>query len=313
MKKNLLLFLSMLLILSMFMSMFYKAVFGKDDNALGSQNSQSVQQDLKINISTEPSTLHPGLASDTTSESVLLQSFEGLSRVNLWGETVNAAAEVVKISDDLKTYTFTLRDAKWTNGAPVIAKDFEYAWKWILDPSNQSDNADQLYFIEGAKSYHEGTGRINEVGVKALDDKRLEVKLVKPTSNFLELTASSPFFPINSKIAENNLDWAQEEGENYTSNGPFKLTEWSHGEKIVLKKNKNYWDSNIVKLKTITMLMVNDPKTELSMFEKGELDWASSLTGNLQADVILDLVNEDLKDVAVSKQGHVQFKWAYFE
>ena len=290
MKKRSLLFLSMILILSVFLA----ACGGKGDNAGSSKDGEKeAKQDLRLNINTEPPTLHPGLAEDSTSGSVLRQVFEGLSRINLEGEAELAAAEDVKISEDQKTYTFTLRDAKWSNGDLVTAKDFEYAWKWALDPANNSAYAYQLYYLEGGQAFNEGTGTADAVGVKAIDDKTLEVKLVNPTPFFLELTAFYTYLPINSKIAEANPDWANDAGENYTTNGPFKLTEWSHSEKIVLEKNADYWDADTVKLNTITMIMVNDPNTELSMFDSGELDWAGMPTGNLPQDALQTLKDAD--------------------
>ena len=225
MKKKSLLFISMMLILSIFLA----ACGGGNDT--GKKDGENVAQDLRININTEPPTLHPGLAEDSTSGTVLRQVFEGLSRINLEGKAELAAAEDVKISDDQKTYTFTLRDATWSNGDPVTAKDFEYAWKWALDPANASAYSYQLYYLEGGQAFNEGTGSADAVGVKALDEKTLEVKLVNPTPFFLELTAFYTYLPINSKIAEANPDWANDAGENYTTNGPFKLTEWSHSDK----------------------------------------------------------------------------------
>ena len=290
MKKNVLLAFSILLIFSMFMSMLYVAISGKNKSGVveeiieNTNVSKNEEQILQTNIVSEPQTLHPGLATDSTSGSVLLQTFEGLSRIDLWNQRVNGVAKAIQISEDQKTYTFTLRDAKWTNGDPVIAKDFEYAWKYVLNPVNQSGNAYQLYYIEGAREYNEGTGNANEVGVKALDDKTLEVKLNKPTPNFLDLTASYTYFPINSKIAREYPDWANEASEHYTSNGPFEMTEWNHGENIVLKKNNNYWDANIVKLKSIIMLMINNPNKNLSMLEKGEIDWTGVTSGQLLLD-----------------------------
>ena len=115
----------------------------------------------------------------------------------------------MKISDDQKTYTFTLRDAKWSNGDPVTAKDFEYAWKWALDPKNESQYAYQLYYVKGAQAVNEGKGSADDVGVKAIDEKTLEVKLENPTPYFLELTAFYTYFPVNSKIAEENPNWAK--------------------------------------------------------------------------------------------------------
>ncbi|WP_338449047.1 peptide ABC transporter substrate-binding protein [Niallia oryzisoli] len=289
MKKRTLLFLSMLLVLSMFLA---ACGGGKDEAGSSKDGAKKAAQDLRININTEPPTLNPGLAEDSTSGTVLRQVFEGLSRINLDGKAELAAAEDVKISEDQKTYTFTLRDAKWTNGDPVTAKDFEYAWKWALDPANASPYSYQLYYIEGAQAFNEGTGNADAVGVKALDDKTLEVKLTNPTPFFLELTAFYTYLPVNSKIAEANPDWANDAGENYTTNGPFKMTEWSHSDKIVLEKNEDYWDADTVKLKNITMIMVNDPNTELSMFDSGELDWAGMPTGNLPQDALPALKDE---------------------
>ena len=289
MKKNLPLLLSMLLILSMLLSIFVKVVSLRDDSGAlpsGPSEIMSEKQDLRINLRTEPTSLYPGQAKDTASNTVILQMFEGLTRIDLWGQRQNAMAEVIKISDDQKTYTFTLRDAKWSNGDPVIARDFEYSWKWILDPANQSAYANNLYYIEGAESYYNGKGNVEGVGVKALDDKTLQVKLVNPTPHFLELISSLAYLPVNSKIASKNPDWADDANKYYTTNGPFQLSKWTHGEKITLKKNKNYWDANTVKLTTITMHMVNDQDTELSMYEDGKLDWAGMPAGNLPKDII---------------------------
>lgn len=308
-KKNIILILSMLLILSMFLCMAYVALSGKEETVEESASNiktESAEQNLRINISKEPETLHPGLAADSTSASVLLQTFEGLTRINLWGQTTNAAAKVVKISEDQKTYTFTLREAKWSNGDPVIAKDFEYAWKGALNPTNHSASAYQLYYIEGAREYNQGEGSANKVGVKALDDKTLEVKLVNPTPYFLELTASPAYFPINSLIAEENPDWASEI-EHYSTNGPFKMAEWLHNEKIVLKQNENYWDLGPVKLKSITMLMINDPITELAMFEKGELDWAGSPIGHMPIDGVQEFVDVEMIN-SQSVAGHYLYQ-----
>lgn len=245
-------------------------------NVVEEDISENVSQHLKINIGREPMTLHPGLANDSVSESVVLQLFEGLTRTELWGQTVNAAASIVKISDDQKTYTFTIREAKWSNGDPVVAKDFEYAWKWVLDPKNKSANAYQLYYIEGAQEFNEGEGSIENVGVRAVDEKTLEVRLVNPTPNFYNIVSLGAYFPINSKIAEKNPDWANEVSNQYTSNGSFQLSEWSHDNKIVLEKNKSYWDANMVKLEKISMHMVNDPAKELSLYENGDLDLINS-------------------------------------
>ncbi|QED47234.1 peptide ABC transporter substrate-binding protein [Cytobacillus dafuensis] len=294
MKKRLSIFFSMLLVLSMFLA----ACGGKDNADSGEKGGEKdagksdVPQELRVNINTEPPSLHPGLAKDSTSGTVLRQTFEGLTRIEADGKPHEAAAEKIEVSDDQTVYTFTLRDAQWSNGDPVTAKDFEYAWKWALDPNNQSEYAYQLYYIKGGQAANSGEGSLDDVGIKVVDDKTLEVTLENPTPFFLELTAFYTYLPINSKIAEANKDWANDAGENYTSNGPFVMKEWSHSDKIVLEKNEKYWDADTVKLTSIEMVMINDPNTELSMLDNGELDWAGSPTGTLPTDAMQALKDE---------------------
>ncbi|WP_042144076.1 peptide ABC transporter substrate-binding protein [Paucisalibacillus sp. EB02] len=243
-----------------------------------------VEQVLNVNIKSEPPSLHPGLATDTTSGAVLDQVFEGLMRINQEGvvEPAMAAAEP-EVSDDLLTYTFTIRDdATWSNGDQVTAHDFEFAWKWVLDPANaDTDYAYQLYVIKGAQAAKEEGGSLDDVGVKALDDKTLEVTLAQPTPYFLDLTAFYTYYPVNKAVAEANPEWALDAGENYVTNGPFVLDTWEHKNKVVLKKNADYWDADTVKLETINMFMVEDENTALQMYEAGDLDWVGSPTDSV--------------------------------
>lgn len=232
-------------------------------------------QSLNINIKSEPPSLHPGTSTDTTSSAVIDQVFEGLTRLNLDGEPEEAMAESIDVSDDGLTYTFKIReDAVWSNGDPVIAEDFEYAWKWVLDPDNpDTDYAYQLYPIKGAEEAKENGGSLDDVGITVEDEKTLIVELEQPTDYFLELTAFYTYYPLNKNVVEGNDDWALDAGEDYVSNGPFKLVSWEHKDRIVLEKNENYWDSDSVKLETITMHMIKDENTALQMYENGDLDW----------------------------------------
>ena len=130
---------------------------------------------------------------------MLNQTFEGLMRVNQEGEVEEAMAESYDMSDDGLKYTFKIRqDAKWSNGDAVTAKDFEYAWKWVLDPANaETDYAYQLYMIKGAEDAKEKGGSLDDVAITAEDDHTLVVELAQPTAYFLELTAFYTFFPVN--------------------------------------------------------------------------------------------------------------------
>ncbi|WP_429844750.1 peptide ABC transporter substrate-binding protein [Brevibacillus sp. FIR094] len=253
------------------------------------------EQILKLNNFTEPLSLHPGLISDVWSSNVIFQTFEGLTRIDDKGVPQPAMAQEIKASDDLLTYTFTIRNnAKWSNGDPVTAHDFENAWKWVLDSKNGSEYAYQLFYVKNAEAAFAGKAKPEEIGVKATDDKTLVVQLENPTPFFLELTAFYSYFPLNTKVVKENPDWAKEAGPAYTSNGPFKLDKWEHKTKLTLTKNEHYWDADAVKLTKVEMNMINDANTELSMLEGGDLDWAGAPTGNLPLDAMPTLQEKGL-------------------
>lgn len=287
---------SLLLALVFTMSIFLAACGGdSSEEAEGSGGDSggeglAEEQVLDVNIKTEPPTLHPGKASDTTSQAVLMQIFEGLTRMKD-GEPVEAMASDIKISDDLMTYTFTIREgATWSNGDPVVAKDFAYAWKWVLSPdSPDTDFAYQLYPVKNAEKAKKGEIPVDKVGVTAKDKDTLVVELEQPTPYFLQLTAMFTFYPVNHKVVKGKDSWATDATENYVTNGPFTLEKWEHQNQIVLKKNPDYWDAENVHLEKINMYMIEDPTTELNMYKSGKLDWAGSPTGKLPTSAIPSL------------------------
>ncbi|CAM3324834.1 peptide ABC transporter substrate-binding protein [Brevibacillus invocatus] len=240
---------------------------------------------FRINIGSEPSTADPGLSDDTTSSMVVSTLFDGLTRKGTDEKIHNAVAEKIDISEDGLTYTFHLRDSKWSNGDPVTAQDFEYAWKRALDPKFASSYAYQLFHIKNAEAYNTGKATPEDVGVKAIDDKTLEVQLINPTPFFLELTAFSTYFPVNKKVAEANPNWAME-ADTHVGNGPYTLAKWEHKNSITYLKNDHYWDKENVKVDRIEVAMIEDNNTALSMFENGELDWAGAPTISLPTDAI---------------------------
>ncbi|MCA1031064.1 peptide ABC transporter substrate-binding protein [Bacillus timonensis] len=284
--------MSLLLVFSLILAACGAPGADKDDAADKGEGAADKPQELRINITSEPPTLNPGLASDSTSGLIANHVFEGLTRIGQDGKPQEAMAEKIDVSEDGKTYTFTLRDAKWSNGDAVTAQDFEYAWKWVLDPANQADYAYQIYsHVLNAKEAYDGTVSMDEVGIKALDEKTLEVSLKNPTPFFLELTAFYTYFPVNSKIAQENADWAKDAGEAYVSNGPFVLAS-KDSSKLVLEKNENYWDAETVKLTKISIDMIEDANTELKSFQNGELDWAGAPMSALPTDAIPQLRSE---------------------
>lgn len=262
------------------------------------QETKEPEQVLRLNNFTEPLSLHPGLITDVWSSNVIFQTFEGLTRIDKDGVPQPAIAEGIQASDDLLTYTFKIRDnAKWSNGDPVTAQDFESAWKWTLDAKNGSEYAYQLFYVKNAEAAFNSKAKPEEIGVKAQDDKTLVVQLENPTPFFLELTAFYTYFPVNTRVVKDHPDWAKEAGPDYTSNGPFKMTSWEHKTKLVLEKNENYWDAQSVKLTKVEMNMINDANTELSMLENGDLDWAGAPTGNLPLDAMQSLKEKGLLEI----------------
>lgn len=271
----------MLLSLALVMALVLAAcgVDDKDKKSKGSDKAASEdKQVFNMNIHTEPPALHPGQATDNVSGAVLDQVFEGLMRVDQNDKVQPGMAEKYDVSDDKKTYTFHIRkDAKWSNGDPVTAKDFEYAWKWVLNPkSPDTDYAYQLYSIKGAEEAKEKGGSLDDVGVTVKDDNTLVVELNEPTPYFPELTAFYTLYPVNHNVADDEAKWSQNAGEKFVTNGPFTLDKWDHKNKIVLKKNKDYWDADAGKLQTVNFEIIEDENTELQLYKKGDLDWAGS-------------------------------------
>lgn len=265
-----------------------------DDNEESSDTALAEDQTLTVNVKSEPPSLHPGKASDTTSSAVLMQTFEGLTRINQEGEVENAMASKVDVSEDLSTYTFTIRDgATWSNGDPVTAENFAYAWKWVLNPeSPDTPYAYQLYAIKNAAAAKAGDVSLDEVGITVKGEKTLVVELEQPTPYFLQLTAFHTYYPVNQNVVDGVEDWATDVSENYVTNGPFTLESWEHKSEIVLKKNPDYWDAETVNFETINMLMIDDENTALQMYKNGELDWIGSPTDSIPLAAIPSLKQE---------------------
>ncbi len=275
-------FLSLVL-LSALMLVLAACNFGgtkEKDTSSGGQSSSGTTKNedktLNLSITSEPPSLNPQLATDSTSGAIIRAAFEGLTRVDKDGNVQNAMAEDVKVSDDKLTYTFKLREAKWSNGDPVVAGDFAYAWKWALDPKNASEYASILYPIKGAEAFNGGKGSADDLGIKVVDEKTLEVTLENPTPYFLELTAFYTYMPVNEKVVKDNKKWFAEAGDTYVTNGPFTLSDWKHNDSITLKKYADYWDKDNVALSTVNVKMVESETTANRMFKSGDLDYLGS-------------------------------------
>jgi oligopeptide transport system substrate-binding protein len=216
--------------------------------------------------------------------------FEGLYRLNPEGVSEPALAESVDIFADGKTLTFKIRQgATWTNGDPVTAHDFEYAWKRTLAPETAADYAYMLYYLENGEKYNAGEASADEVGVKALDDYTLEVKLISETPYFLDILSHNSYWPVNPKAVEGKPDWATDV-KTLVTNGPFKLTEWVHGGKLVLTKNPDYYDKDKINFDKVTITLVEEDSTVFNLFKTDEIDWIGAQAGSVPTDQVAQVI-----------------------
>ena len=250
---------------------------------------------ITLSTNSEPPTIDPSLSTDTTSGSIIDNVFENLTEITPEQEIVPGAAESWEVSEDGLVYTFKIqKDAKWSNGDPVTAKDFEYAWKRMLNPETVSPRANLYYVIKGAEDYNTGKGKVEDVGVKALDDQTLEVTLHTPVAYFLELINHYAFAPVNQKVVESDETWASEAGENYVTNGPFVLSEWNHNSDYTLTKNDQYWDKDNVQLDQVNVKIIESEATASAEFQSGGIDFLGSPYGAISlesVDVFKDMPN----------------------
>lgn len=256
----------------------------------GSESPSASVKGAVINtyINGEIPTLDPGLAKSTSSSWPLDHMFEGLYFQDKDG-LVPGQAKDVKVSDDGLTYTFTLKDdLKWSNGDPVTAGDFEFAWKRVLDPNFPSEYAYQIAdYVKGATEYN--TAKPSEisadelaklrdaVGVKATDEKTLVVELVNPTPFFNQLVSFYTYYPVNQKVVEADENWANE-AATLVTNGPFTVKEWGKDTKLVVVKNENYYDKDKITATQITWNNITDDNTAWQMYSSGELNVYQSVT-----------------------------------
>ena len=218
--------------------------------------------------------LDPQIISSVEDSDVARALFEGLYNEDQDGNLVPGVALNHDLSEDKTTYTFHLRpEAKWSNGDPVTAQDFVYAWKRLADPATASEYAwyMELMQVVNASEIVAGTKPVDELGIKAIDDHTFEVKLVAPLPYFPKMTTHTSVFPTPQKtIAEFGEKWT--DPANIVGNGAFTLTEHIPGEKIVVTRNPGYWDDAHTVLQTATGLTINDNAIALTRYQAGELD-----------------------------------------
>ncbi|NMM63779.1 peptide ABC transporter substrate-binding protein [Clostridium sp. P21] len=248
---------------------------GSSQQTQGSSEKLDKDQHLVLCLDEEPKTLDPSRSTDTYSGTVITDTQEALTRCldKNGEESIEAAgAESWKTSEDGLTWTFKLRSNKWSDGKEVKAQDYEYSIKRTLDPNTASEYSYLLYPIKGAKEYNKGQGKVEDVGIKALDDKTLEIKLGSPCAYFIKTTYFKVFTPQRKDIVEKSGEKFGSEGDTLVSSGPFIIKNWVHKNKMELEKNPNYWDKDKVKLDKVTFKIIADVQARMNELYNGSLD-----------------------------------------
>ena len=238
---------------------------------------------FRFPLEEEPVTLDPQTATDTASVTVISALFEGLTRLDKDGKVVPGAADWT-VSDDQKTYTFTLRESYWSClhlrgqetpfDTPTIltAHDFVFAWQRAVDPATKSAVAAEFDTIKNARAIRHGKQKVSALGVEATDDKTLVVTLVKADPHFLSRLATTPFMPCNKAFFDYTEGRYGLEKDYLISNGAFWLGAWNHNESLLMYKHNDYHDAEAVAPEAVRYVIgTEDPLTALS---EGGLDAA---------------------------------------
>ena len=226
---------------------------------------------LNFAITTEPPQLNATKATDQQSFFVLGHIMEGLTRYGDGDKSIPGVAEKWKIGD--KEAIFNLRkNAKWSDGKPVTAKDFVYGWRMVVDPKNASEYAFIMYPIKNAEAINTGKAKLETLGVEAVDDYTLKVTFEKPCGYFLGLTAFPSYYPHREDFVKAQGEKYGANAENLMTNGPFKLTKWTHGASLRMEKNANYWNKAKVNLDAIDIPYITpDNNARFNLFKDKKL------------------------------------------
>jgi oligopeptide transport system substrate-binding protein len=228
-------------------------------------------QTLQLALSTEPPNLNSLTSTDSVSFFVLLHTQEGLLSYGDNNELVGGVAESWQMEGT--TARFTLRDnARWSDGKPVTAQDFVFAWRTVLDRATASNYAFILYPIRNAEKVHRGELPASELGVYAEDEHHLRVELEQPTAYFLSLTTFATYYPLREDFYRTLQGRYAADADKLLYNGAFTLSEWTHGASLTLEKNPLYWNAANITLNRIQIPHItNDANTLFNLFQSGEI------------------------------------------
>lgn len=255
--------------------------FTKEEKSTDTKNKDKEPvQEITMSQASDPQIYDPRSMVGLDMRQVAGQMYLSLLRLDQNGELQPGNAENWEINDDQTVYTFNLnKEVQWSDGEPVTAKDYVYAWTTALEPEYASDTADAFYDIKNAKKYNTGEASVEDVGVKAIDDYTLEVTMENQNPLFLESAASVKMAPVRQDIVE-KYDDPQEWSftpETMVVNGPFIMTENEPKQYIVLEKNKNYYKADEIKLDKIKIVFVEEATTALASFKTDAVDICTTI------------------------------------
>ena len=274
---------------------------------------------ITINAGPQPKTIDPSLNTALDGCYYVIHAFEGLTTKDKNGNIVGGVAESWEEFEDGARYIFHLRkNAKWSDGKPVLAEDFVYTWRRVVDPLVGSQYSFQHEPVKNAKDITAGKLPVESLGIKAIDDYTLEVVLEAPTAYFLDLVAFPTFYPVRRDIIEQFGDTWSLNPETYIGNGPFVTSEINQDESIIMVKNTNYWNADSVVAEKLRFLLMQNETSSVAGVKEGSIDFARVVPtqdiptlkeeGLLQIKPMLasyfyclSATNEVLKDVRIRK------------
>lgn len=235
---------------------------------------------LAVCLASEPMTIDPALNSAVDGAIMTSHMFEGLVK---WVDNGSGEAELAPgqaeswektVNDDgTVTYAIKMRDGiKWSDGKDVTAGDFEYSWKRLADPATAADYCYMIDMVQGYAEVADGSADKDTLGIKAIDDKNLEITLSYDCPYFEEIMAFPATFPVRQDIVEGNEEWTYSP-ETYIGNGAYKMVEWSHNAYILTEKSETYYDYEKLGPDTIKYTLLDDNNAMLAAFNSGELNF----------------------------------------
>lgn len=253
----------------------------KTEGKAKKENASSGETTYNTFISADPTTIDAQKGDDVNGNTIVNNVYEPLLRF-VQDEDNNvkleeAGAESYEVSDDGLTYTFKIRpNMKWEDGQPLTAKDYEYGIKRSVDPETAAGMGFLLADIENFDKVNSGKKSLDELGVKAKDDKTLEIKLSHPASYFTSIIPVRVCFPQREDIVKDKGDSFGSEADTLVGCGPFKVTQWTHNSQIILEKNPDYWDADKVELEKVNLKILTDINARMNAFQAKEINSIST-------------------------------------